>query len=414
MSSVMNALASPVPRTLIADDQPNILTALRLLLKGAGFETEAVTSPAAVLEALKRCDFDLVLIDLNYARDTTSGQEGLDLISRIRAFDSSLPVVVLTAWGSVELAVEAMQRGVRHFVQKPWENARLLNTVRTQIELGRQRRKQKKMVVESLLLRRRLQHELSEAREIQRALLPKEIPSVEGIEIAAAWQTARAVGGDYFDVLKFDDTHAGICIADVSGKGMPAALLMSNLQAVLKSCAARNVTPREVCREVNRTMCGNMASHQFITFFYGLLDTQAKTLTYTNAGHPPPMLVHNSSSQRLETGGPVLGVFPESQYQQGEIELHTDDCLLMFTDGITEECDARGEEFGEERLLRLLVDNHGFGAAELREKIMAHLTEFSSGNIHDDATLMVLRAEQPMVAQPSLVQSSNNNGSIGQ
>jgi len=369
------------------------LTALRLLLKGAGFETEAVTSPAAVLEALRRKNFDLVLMDLNYARDTTSGQEGLDLISRIRAFDSSLPVVVLTAWGSVELAVEAMQRGVRHFVQKPWENARLVTTLRTQIELGRKRRKQRKLLAESLLLRRRLQHELTEAREIQRALLPKEIPTVRGLEIAAAWQTARAVGGDYFDVLRFDDLRTGICIADVAGKGMPAALLMSNLQAVLKSCAAKDVSPHEVCTQVNRIMCGNMASHQFITFFYGLLDTQSRTLTYANAGHPPPMLVRNSFCQRLETGGSVLGVFPEAKYQQGEIELRAGDCLLLFTDGVTEECNAAGEEFGEARLLTLLADNHELSAAELREKVMAVLTEFKGENVHDDATLMVLRAE---------------------
>src|SRR5258708_23452169 len=131
------SLYSTTPRTLIADDQPDVLEALRLLLKGEGYQTEAVTSPAAVIEAIKQRDFDLVLMDLNYARDTTSGSEGLDLLSRIRAVDSTLPVVVMTAWGSVDLAVEAMRRGVRDFVQKPWENSRLLNTLRTQIEMGR-------------------------------------------------------------------------------------------------------------------------------------------------------------------------------------------------------------------------------------------------------------------------------------
>src|SRR5216117_1364424 len=145
----MNTLASPIPRTLIADDQPDVVAALRLLLKGAGYETEGVTSPAAVLDAIRQRNFDLVIMDLNYARDTTSGQEGLDLISRIRAFDHTLPVVVITAWGSVELAVEAMQRGVRDFVQKPWENSRLLKTMRTQIELGRRRRKWRQAQAES-------------------------------------------------------------------------------------------------------------------------------------------------------------------------------------------------------------------------------------------------------------------------
>src|SRR2546421_4711086 len=134
-----NALAPPIPRALIADDQPDILAALRLLLRGEGYQIEAVSSPAAVLDAIRQRNFDLLLMDLNYARDTTSGQEGLDLITQIRAFDSTLPVVVLTAWGTVELAVEAMHRGVRDFVQKPWDNSNLRQSLRTQIEVGRRR-----------------------------------------------------------------------------------------------------------------------------------------------------------------------------------------------------------------------------------------------------------------------------------
>jgi DNA-binding NtrC family response regulator len=143
-----------MPRILIADDQPDVLEALRLLLKGEGFETEAARSPAATLRALESGDYDVVLIDLNYARDTTSGQEGLDLLTRILALDSALPVVVMTAWGSVELAVEAMRRGARDFVQKPWENARLLSILRTQTELSRALRKGQRLEAENQLLRR--------------------------------------------------------------------------------------------------------------------------------------------------------------------------------------------------------------------------------------------------------------------
>ena len=141
------------PKILIADDQPDVLEALRLLLKGEGYQTEFVGSPAKVLEALKARDFDAVLIDLNYARDTTSGQEGLDLLREIQALDGALPVVVMTAWGSVELAVEAIRRGARDFVQKPWENERLLTTLRTQIELGRALRQGRRLEAENQLLR---------------------------------------------------------------------------------------------------------------------------------------------------------------------------------------------------------------------------------------------------------------------
>jgi DNA-binding NtrC family response regulator len=145
---------STMPRILIADDQPDVLEALRLLLKGEGFQIEAAQSPAAVLRALESGDYDVALIDLNYARDTTSGQEGLDLLTRIQALDNAVPVVVMTAWGSVELAVEAMHRGARDFVQKPWENARLLSILRTQTELSRALRKGQRLEAENQLLRR--------------------------------------------------------------------------------------------------------------------------------------------------------------------------------------------------------------------------------------------------------------------
>src|SRR5919202_1385715 len=142
-----------MPRVLIADDQPAVIEAMRLLLKGEGFEIKAVASPADVVEALSRQPFDVALIDLNYTRDTTSGQEGLDLLARIREIDATLPVVVMTAWGSIDLAVEAMRRGARDFVQKPWDNERLLSILRTQIELGRVLRKEQRLEAENRLLR---------------------------------------------------------------------------------------------------------------------------------------------------------------------------------------------------------------------------------------------------------------------
>src|SRR5438132_12964246 len=144
---------SAVPRILIADDQGDVREALRLLFKGEGYQTETVNSPARTLQALTEREFDLLLIDLNYARDTTSGQEGLDLLSRIQKLDAPPPVVVMTAWASVELAVEAMRRGARDFVQKPWENARLLTILRTQVELARALRRQQRLEAENRSLR---------------------------------------------------------------------------------------------------------------------------------------------------------------------------------------------------------------------------------------------------------------------
>jgi DNA-binding NtrC family response regulator len=162
-------------RILIADDQPDVLIALRLLLKGEGYETESANSPAAILAAIESRDFDAVLMDLNYARDTTSGQEGLDLLCRIQALDSTLPVIVMTAWGSVQLAVEAMRRGARDFIQKPWENPRLLTILRTQVELGQALRRGQRLEAENRLLR-------SEGRPTLIAQAPSMRPVLDMIE----------------------------------------------------------------------------------------------------------------------------------------------------------------------------------------------------------------------------------------
>src|SRR5499426_4906177 len=146
-------MSTPSTRLLIADDQRDVLEALRLLLKGEGYQIDTVESPAAVLTALEQRDYDVVLIDLNYARDTTSGQEGLDLLQRMHTADESLPVVVMTAWGSVNVAVEAMRRGARDFIQKPWENERLLSILWTQAELSKALRKGQRLEAENQLLR---------------------------------------------------------------------------------------------------------------------------------------------------------------------------------------------------------------------------------------------------------------------
>jgi DNA-binding NtrC family response regulator len=151
--TVRHPVRQSEPRVLIADDQADVLEALRLLLKAEGFQLESASSPAGVLAAIEAREFDVALIDLNYARDTTSGEEGLNLLSRIQAIDPTLPVVVMTAWGSVEVAVEAMRRGARDFVQKPWDNARLLAIIRTQIELSQALRKGQRLEAENSLLR---------------------------------------------------------------------------------------------------------------------------------------------------------------------------------------------------------------------------------------------------------------------
>ena len=233
--------------------------------------------------------------------------------------------------------------------------------------------------------------EYEEAREIQQALMPKEIPQMQGLEISGSWRPARMVGGDYFDVFKFGASRLGLCIADVSGKGMPAALLMSNLQAVVKALAADNTSPKELLEKVNRVMSRNTTEAKFITLFYGLLDVDRKTLQYSNAGHNAPVLTREDGVQvRLEQGGLIVGAFQESVYDQGEIDLRPGDRLVMFTDGLSEAVDGNGDEFGEERLAEASRSNRQLSAEALRRCLLDRVTDFCRGEFEDDATVLVV------------------------
>lgn len=375
-------------RTLIADDQPDVLEALRLLLKREGYQIEVASSPAAILAKIESQPYDLLLMDLNYARDTTSGQEGLDLLHRIRAIDGTLPVVVMTAWGTVPLAVEAMRRGVSDFVQKPWQNHELLATLRRQMERGQDLRRSEHLRAERQWL---AEQELQQAQEIERGLLPGRMPQMRGCEIAAARQAAHAVGGDYFDIFPFSDSKAGIAIADVMGKGLPAALLMANLQAAVRATVSETIAPAELCSKVNQLVCRNLSDGRFATFFYGLLDTAAGRLSYANAGHVPPLLLRTSGERlRLHEGGTVLGIFPRAPYGQNDVRITPGDRLAFFTDGVTEASDAAGNEFGEERLAGVAAENPGRHAGEVHRAMMDAVTQFTGGRAQDDATLVVV------------------------
>ena len=379
------------PRTLIADDEPDILTALRILLANDGHELVTVSSPAAVLEAIERTQFDVVLMDLNYARDTTSGREGIDLITRIHALDPLLPIVVMTGWATVDLAVEAMRRGVRDFVQKPWENARLLQTLNKQVKHARARRNVQHRLTLAQKTDAQLQRELAEARELQENLLASSSTAIDGLQVAVEWQPATTVGGDYIAAFNIDDEHAALCVADVVGKGLPAALLMANFQAALKSLAAQNLSPADVTTRLNDLLYANIPLHKFITAFYAVVNIPNRTLAFSNAGHNPPLLIRdNGECVRLEAGGSVLGAFPDAPFAQDEIQLQPGDRLLLFTDGLTEATDDCGEQFGEQQLIDLLREHRRSSADDLKEIVLSSATQFCGNNFRDDAALMVI------------------------
>ena len=367
-------------RVLVADDQPDVLEALRWLLTGEGYAPQFVSSTAAVMERLSAEAFDLLLMDLNYTRDTTSGREGLELIPRVRSHAPDMPIVVMTGWGSIDTAVEAMRRGARSFVQKPWEDVTLLEILQREIGDARAARRRDQ----------RHQREFEDARLIQRGLLPSSVPRIAGLDIAAAWQPADGVGGDCFDTLAFGSS-LGVSIADIAGKGLPAALLMSNLQAAVRAFAQEAALPASVCSNVNRLLCRNMASGRFATFCYARIEAAGRRIVYSNAGHNPPLLIRAGGSvERLTDGGMVLGIFPDIRYEQAALALAAGDRLLFYTDGITEARNPAGDEYEEGKLAAIATASRALPVEEMKDAILADVNGFTGGQFEDDATLIVV------------------------
>jgi phosphoserine phosphatase RsbU/P len=235
------------------------------------------------------------------------------------------------------------------------------------------------------------EEELKRAREIQQMLLPSTLPQPAGVQIAGAWQPAREVGGDYFDVIQLDQDRVGICIGDVAGKGITAALLMANLQASFRAFATAEASPEVVCTKLNKFLCANIASGKFVTFFYAVLDADSRKLTYENAGHSPGYLLRrDGTTETLPGGGAVLGALPDWTYRSYTAQLRSGDLLLLSTDGITEAENAQLEEFGDDRLLLAARARDG-SALEIQRAIMQQVTAFCGGNFRDDATLLVVR-----------------------
>ena len=235
------------------------------------------------------------------------------------------------------------------------------------------------------------EQELAKAREIQEGLLPKKIPQVRGLEVAGAWQPATTVGGDYFDVLKFGERKIGVCIGDVVGKGISAALLMANLQASFRAFASEEVSPSTLVGKLNEVISKNIAPDKFVTFWYCTIDTNENRLTYASAGHWPPILFHKSGEGvPLREGGTPLGISPDWNYEDGGFPLASGDRLVLYTDGLTEAMNSDEQEFGEGRLLELCSSNIALSASELLAAIRKEVVNFCNGNFQDDFTLVVV------------------------
>jgi phosphoserine phosphatase RsbU/P len=242
------------------------------------------------------------------------------------------------------------------------------------------------------LEKQRMEEELRFAQNIQKDLLPQSMPRLDGYDIAGTNISSREVGGDYYDVLRLSGTHYGIAIADVAGKGAGAALLMASLQASLRALAHVDFPIRDLVFRINNLIFENTALDKFITFFYGLLDTEQRTFTYCNAGHNPPLRISKSGEiTQLEKGGLILGMMANVPYETGSVALESGDRLVLYTDGVSEAVNSRGEEFGLERIEQTASRGADAPARDVVGSLIDGVKQFrGEADQNDDMTLVVV------------------------
>ena len=251
-------------------------------------------------------------------------------------------------------------------------------------------------LIEEQNKRQRLENEISIAREVQNQLFPRTLPSVPGVEIEAICKAARSVSGDYYDFIQLSPTHVALAIADISGKGISAALLMASLQAALRSQLLTEGSDRlstaELVARLNKHLVRNTGDDRFATFFIAVYDSVTRTLRYTNAGHLPAFLICHGSSKLLEEGGMVLGVLDDYVYEEGSLEIGPDALVIGYSDGLVEPENVYGEEFGIRRLKEAAIRLQGAAPLMVAESLMAAAEEWAgTPEQMDDMTVIVAR-----------------------
>ncbi len=247
------------------------------------------------------------------------------------------------------------------------------------------------MLYAECLENQRMEQELAAAAKIQTNLMPQRSPVLPGYQIAAKNIPSLVVGGDFYDFIPFDESHLGIVIADVSGKGIPGAILMASARASLRAYLEGPHSVEGVITKLNSVLYRDTRPDQFVTLFYGMLDTEDRTFTYVNAGHNPPILFRDGENILFQKGGPILGILQDASYSVGEIQLVHGDVILFYTDGITE-ASRENEYFGVEQLLELVQENLSRSSSEIVETVLETVAEFSDDAPQaDDRTIVVLR-----------------------
>jgi sigma-B regulation protein RsbU (phosphoserine phosphatase) len=381
---------------LVVDDVPANIQAVNSILKDT-YKIRIATNGMKALDLVNEAPApDLILLDVLMA-----GLDGYEVCKRLKASSETreIPVIFLTAQTEIEDETRGFEVGAVDYIHKPFSPAVVRARVQTHLilrgireQLGRQLRE--------------IRRELDTARQIQLSILPREIPKLEALDIAARYIPMTSVAGDFYDFLRVDEKRIGILVADVSGHGMPAALIASMLKIALAAQTPHALDPVLVLSGLNQTLCGKFEGH-YVTAAYVVVDTEKQSVCYAGAGHPPLLLKDGSVglARKITENGLFLGLFPTATYSSVEVPFKDGDWLVLYTDGILEMTNASEEEFGSDRLERFLETNKDPSAGQFVDSLLTELSRWadraSGGESEDDLTLLAVQFNAAKNVRPS-------------
>ncbi len=377
-------------KILVVDDEPDlqplVLQRMRRNIRAGRYTFVFAGNGVEAIEQLNADrSIDMVLSDINMPR-----MDGLTLLEQIPKVDPNIRSVIISAYGDMRNIRTAMNRGAFDFVTKPLDFKDLQVTIdRTLRHMAEWR--------DALTARDKLialQNELDIASNMQKSILPTTFPVSPAYGVSAHMEPARNVGGDFYDVIALQGGRLGLAVADVSDKGVPAALFMMSSRTLLKGAAIGRNNPGEALGEVNDLLIENNETAMFVTVIYAVYDPETGTFTYANGGHNTPLVVHpdGSSTELPLTRGVALGVMPGIEYQQNTITLEPGDTVLLYTDGVTEAMNSGNEEFGMERLRQIFADKPPQGPEEAHRDVFQAVHAFAGAVPQsDDITCLTLR-----------------------
>jgi len=373
---------------LLVDDAPANIQVVTSILKDI-YKIRVATNGAKALALAKDTPLpDLVLLDVMMPQ-----MDGYEVCTRLKADPETqdIPVIFLTGQTEIEDETKGFEVGAVDYIHKPFSPAVVKARVHTHLVL----RGIREQLARQLLT---IQKELETARQIQMSILPSSIPQIPGLDIAARYIPMTSVAGDFYDFIVVDEKHLGILVADVSGHGMPAALIASMLKIALAAEIAHAADPAQVLMGLNQTLCGKF-EHHFITAAYLFVDLQKGTLTYAGAGHPPLLMWGQSSAgvRDVEENGLFLGKFPWATYSSRELPLNAGDWCLLYTDGIPETADPTGIDFGTDRFKQVLETDESISADQFADRLLEELSRWSARgqfeDLDDDVTVVAIHAK---------------------